>query len=200
MEQVLAGLAADREPPGAVDPRAQAALHALADRDVLVLDPLGHLHALEVGLATRCAEVVEEELEHDLGRPSSCTPGCTRGARRTAASSPGAATCAARPTSCQLRLQTVRRSSAAIRGSMYHPDGIVDASASGAVSSYRARTSSSGSCMTRRTRAHEAVQSRPPVGCATIAHVDDDSVSCAGGAGLFARCARLRGLDGDASS
>ena len=49
MEQVLARLAAHRQPPRAIGARPEAALHALADRDVLVLDPLGHRDALLVG-------------------------------------------------------------------------------------------------------------------------------------------------------
>jgi len=51
VEQVLTGLAADRQATGAVGARAEAALHALADRLVLVLDALGHVHAARVGAA-----------------------------------------------------------------------------------------------------------------------------------------------------
>ena len=68
VEEVLAALAPHREAPGAIGPRAQAPLHRVADREVLVLDAVADV---DRGLVPRDRlgrrDVGEVEVEDHLG-------------------------------------------------------------------------------------------------------------------------------------
>src|SRR5687768_6359867 len=66
VEEVLACLAPDREPSGAVSSRPQSFLHRLTDGVVLILDALTHVHTLSVAVAGGVADFGEVEVEDDL--------------------------------------------------------------------------------------------------------------------------------------
>src|SRR5215475_3210588 len=65
MEQLLSGLATDRETPGTVGARLESALHIRADAQIFVLHTVADGNALRVVLATRLAHVTEIEIEDD---------------------------------------------------------------------------------------------------------------------------------------
>src|SRR5215813_1550667 len=67
MEKALSRLAPNREPPGRVRARLEAALNRFADRYIFILNPLRDRDAREVAFAGLLRDVGEIEIEDDLG-------------------------------------------------------------------------------------------------------------------------------------
>src|SRR5215813_8535818 len=66
MEKMFSRFAPDREPSGGIRARSESPLNRLADRHILVLNPLSNGDAREVSLPRPLRDVGEVEIEDDL--------------------------------------------------------------------------------------------------------------------------------------